>query len=94
MTTQEKLQVATEQIRKDLNIGHEPKLNDVLEWFEKMRQLPEDTFFQDVFFQTNSGKFLEIYGDSGLLAKWDLTKPYLKDQSDELIDFLYDLKNK
>lgn len=131
MTTQEKLQAVTEQIRKDiprlmelsegceitsfsgdtLKIihnyvskdgepasyyikGHEPMLSNILEWFEKRRQLPEDTFFQDVLFQTNNGKYLEIYGDSGLLAKWDLSKPYLKDQNDELIGFLYNLKNK
>lgn len=75
-------------------IGHEPMINDILEWFEKDRQLPEDTFFQDVFFQTNNGKYLEIYGDGGLLAKWDLAKLYLKDQNDELIDFLYNLMNK
>lgn len=74
--------------------GHEPMLSNILEWFEKRRQLPEDTFFQDVLFQTNNGKYLEIYGDSGLLAKWDLSKPYLKDQNDELIGFLYNLKNK
>lgn len=146
MTTQEKLQIITQQIRKDIPrlmelskgciiksndvgteykivgtlgklcfifngvrvddihisnilkhfkiIGHEPMLNDVLEWFEKMRQLPEDTFFQDLFFQTNNGKYLEIYGDGGLIEKWDLSRPYLKDQSEELINFLYNLTNK
>ncbi|MEE3723966.1 hypothetical protein V2H21_01115 [Riemerella anatipestifer] len=73
-------------------IGKEPMLNDVLEWLQLLPNLLE----------RNEDLFLYIEGifciyDSGwnkfnyTKVCWDLTKHYLKDQSKEVIDFLYNL---
>lgn len=63
-------------------IGHEPMLNDVLAWLSNI-----DT----------SMYFLNIYGVffnrhiSNMRIFWDFEKPYLKDQSEQLINFLYSI---
>ncbi|MDR7782924.1 hypothetical protein PG608_00420 [Riemerella anatipestifer] len=68
-------------------IGKEPILTDVLEWLSLVGMDFTYSF-------SAKGK---IYGYSKLMdlslivedTKIDLTKPYLKDQSKEVIDFLY-----
>lgn len=71
-------------------IGKEPMLTDVLEWLQLLPNLLE----------RNEDLFLYIEGifciyDSGwnkfnyTKVCWDLTKPYLKDQSEKVINFLY-----
>ena len=63
-------------------VGHEPMLNDVLAWLSNIG---------------SSAYFLNIYGVffnrhiSNMRIVWDLENPYLKDQSEELINFLYSL---
>ncbi|MRM93753.1 hypothetical protein D1Z98_01850 [Riemerella anatipestifer] len=58
-------------------IGKDPMLTDVLEWL--------GTELYTVFTYG-----LEVYGsDEVYMFTWDLSKPYLKDQSEEVIDFLY-----
>lgn len=68
-------------------IGKEPMMTDVLEWLSLVGK---------DFIYSFSAKG-EIYGYSKLMdlslivegTKIDLAKPYLKDQSKEVIDFLY-----
>lgn len=68
-------------------IGKEPMLNDVLKW---VLQNPRGKHFDP----TGMGGFmLRNYNTRGTVdfVEWDLTKPYLKDQSKELINWLYEL---
>ncbi|MDY3344412.1 hypothetical protein PG326_04015 [Riemerella anatipestifer] len=59
------------------SLGKDPMLTDVLEWL--------GTELYTVFTYG-----LEVYGsDEVYMFTWDLSKPYLKDQSKEVIDFLY-----
>jgi hypothetical protein len=58
-------------------IGKEPMLNDVLEYLSKETTAPTSNILKNQLYY--------IY------SKWDLSKPYLKDQSKELIDFLVEL---
>lgn len=70
-------------------IGHDIMLNDVLEW------LLFNAF--SVEFQENGDFNKYRYSDNNLVfdrfdfASWYLPSPYLKDQSEELIKFLYNL---
>jgi len=65
-------------------IGHEIKLNDVLAWFLKITK--------PYYCQFRDGVFFVYYSDLSFIKySWNLEKPYLKDQSVELIDFLYSL---
>ncbi|MEE6130246.1 hypothetical protein V2E39_22800 [Chryseobacterium arthrosphaerae] len=62
-------------------VGFDPMLNDVLEW------MPDNQVFMNM-----TGGFWKSYmTDIIKLGQWDLSKPYLKDQSSELITFLYSL---
>ena len=63
-----------QKIQEDVpsTVGKEPMLNDVLKWMIITTE-PCLQFEQDVI------NFISI---------WDLSKPYLKDQSQELIDLL------
>jgi hypothetical protein len=61
-------------------IGREIMLNDVLLWF-KIQEYKYGHFESHYFCIYNSEEKTEP-------IEWDLTKPYLKDQSQELIDFL------
>jgi len=69
-------------------IGREPMINDVLAWLGKVKD-------ERGILITSKGE-LCIYDDevSELFVDWNLEKPYLKDQSVELIDFLYSLIEK
>jgi hypothetical protein len=61
-------------------IGKEPMLNDVLAWFKLSKY--KYAHFEDNYFSIyNSDEKCEP-------IEWDLSKPYLKDQSEELVDFL------
>ena len=71
-------------------IGHEPKLNDVLEWLGYNYAIVAG----GGFLMKNTGdmnfKCIEVPNvDEYRHLKWDLSKSYLKDQSPELIDFLH-----
>lgn len=69
-------------------IGHEPKLNDVLAWLGLDEQSKACLInFWGEFFDYNDNTV-------ALFVSWNLEKPYLKDQSAELIDFLYSLIEK
>ena len=62
-------------------IGHEPKLNDVLEWIDTNKcsvSIRKDGFW---FYRMD-----DLY-----MVYWDLSKSKLSDQSPELINFLHDL---
>lgn len=61
-------------------VGLEPMLNDVLEWLGLM----------GVEYISYDGQ-LYIYKEIETGFIWDLSKPYLKDQSPELITFLHSL---
>ena len=63
-------------------IGHEPLLNDVLEWFLSVK---DDSM---LFTSTCGNIFLGLNKDKQI---WDLSKSKLSDQSPELINFLHDL---
>lgn len=68
-------------------IGHEIMLNDVLEWLDKK-------YFYNSYYMNSSGVILETkitYVNDKYITKWNLSSPYLKDQSEELIRFLYSL---
>lgn len=62
-------------------IGHEPLLNDVLEWIDTNKcsvSIRKDGF---VFYRMD-----DLY-----IVDWDLSKSKLSDQSEQLINFLHDL---
>ena len=57
-------------------LGMEPMLNDVLE------------YLQEYHLKNN---LIDINSIEPTISLWDLSKPYLKDQSPEFINSLYDL---
>lgn len=65
-------------------IGHDILLNDVLEWFQKFNKNNDVSF--DLY-----GRFRIYNGNQYSQSTWNLFKPYLKDQSEKLIEFLYNL---
>lgn len=75
-------------------IGKEPMLTDVLEWAENTDKYLNSflvltiDFYGSICNIDHDSEHLNIIG-YGENIKWDLTKPYLKDQSKEVIDFLY-----
>ncbi len=67
-------------------IGKEPMLNDVLEWISLMH-------IEEIIFKLEKHCFF-IKDDVIPINdwyEWNLSTPYLKDQSEELINFLYEL---
>lgn len=66
-------------------IGHDILLSDVLDWLKTLRKN----------FKLDSD-ILVVFVDAFTLKKSNinLSKPYLKDQSEELIEFLYNLIEK
>lgn len=74
----------------DLTISDKPMLNDVLEWLS----IKGDTV--DYYGFDSAGNYLWFNHalnkySTNPTVKWDLSKPYLKDQSPELITFLQSL---
>lgn len=71
-------------------IGKEPMLNDVLEWLDII------LVDKDIHCEIKK-KYIIIYPTYNdmmyckKIGKWDLSKPYLKDQSKELIEKLNNL---
>ena len=86
------------EIGKDFEIiGKEPMLNDVLEWHSK--QHSKNSHFEVFNIVMNdvkhpAGVFLDYSEEDTARFIWDLSKPYLKDQSPELIKFLHGLIKK
>lgn len=79
---------------KDINlytiIGHEIMLNDVLEWLSKIDKPYRACFIDELGFisRLNFDMTMEVNG-----VKWNLQSSYLNiDQSEEMINFLYNLK--
>lgn len=62
-------------------IGLEPTLNDVLLWFNIKKY--KYAHFESYYFSIYNGEEYET-------IDWDLTNPYLKNQSEELIRFLFE----
>lgn len=69
-------------------IGHDILLSDVLEWLQQ--KTGADVYFTNETFEL-SIRYHNGIDVSRKYIKWDLSKPYLKDQSEELIGFLYNL---
>lgn len=73
-------------IKYELKIPEDPMLNDVLEWLDKMTEDMSNINSEGVIYFTNFWN-----NASNEVANWDLSKPFLKDQSPELISFLHGL---
>lgn len=65
-------------------VGKEPMLNDVLEWLQVKSQSD---------FEQGDKRYLTHFL-AFKLSEWDLSTPYLKDQSPNLIKFLHGLIEK
>lgn len=66
-------------------IGHEPMLNDVLAW---LAIIQNSLLLISVCGTIYNGEHGEIDSTN---VYWNIEKPYLKEQSEELINFLYSL---
>ncbi len=78
-----------EDLKKDQEykiIGKEPMLNDVLEYLDVIN-------IEIKLMATNreGASVLYLEKDEWTIEEWDLFNPYLKDQSEEVITFLYGL---
>lgn len=68
-------------------IGHEILLSDVLEWLNAINELNTSVILRKEVFE-----FQRIEKENKLfIVGWDLSKSRLADQSEELINFLYNL---
>lgn len=76
-------------VDKSIIIGHDIILSDVLEWLSKTPKNFRKVLIDDdgFIYKFTMGGVIELIEN----FKWDLSKIYLKDQSEELIDFLYNL---
>lgn len=73
-------------------IGHDILLNDVLEWLEETRPNSNLTIELNRVSSIREGYSMTLFIQfDDLDCDWYLSKPHLKDQSKELIDFLYNL---
>ncbi|MGH1520564.1 hypothetical protein [Chryseobacterium sp. JK1] len=73
-----------------------PMLNDVLEWHSKYYSKNSHFEVFNVVMNNekhSAGVFLDYSEEDTGRFIWDLSKPYLKDQSPELIEFLHGLIN-
>lgn len=68
-------------------IGHDILLSDVLEWLKELELSNKIKSFEIGF--TPMGQF--VIKQKEVIVFWDLSKPRLADQSEELIDLLYNL---
>lgn len=81
----------------DLTVPQDSMLNDVLEWHSKYYS--KNSHFEVFNIVMNNekhpaGVFLDYSEEDTARFIWDLSKPYLKDQSPELINFLHGLIKK
>lgn len=77
-------------------IGHPIRINNVLRWLKlyeskvnSENEYPEDPYILE--FRYNIHHDLEIFNDGGLLSSINLEKSLLEDQSEDFINFLYEL---
>lgn len=104
MVTMKELEELTQEIReklprlKELEAGifiiwKDPMLNDVLEWLTilELDQITVEFSNQEFMIVKDLGpvQHWDDHDYEGYI--WDLSKPYLKDQSPELITFLHSL---
>lgn len=69
-------------------VGHEPMLNDVLAWLINF----DYKYFEDTVYLSHTLGQCGFTSESiSFYYPWNLEKPYLKEQSEELINFLYSL---
>lgn len=68
-------------------LGHDILLNDVLEWLKELELSNKIKSFEIGF--TPMGQF--VIKQKEVIVFWDLSKPRLADQSEKLINFLYNL---
>lgn len=78
-------------------IGHEIMLNDVLEWLPNGFGITSG-LYTGGFITIDKGNMcyscIQAVGiDEYKYYRWDLSKPFLKDQSQELINYLHSLIN-
>lgn len=71
-------------------IGHDILLSDVLEWLKELELSNEIDTFNIGY--SEMGQFVILYDSKYYF--WNLSKPYLKDQSEDFIEFLYNLIEK
>lgn len=74
-------------------IGTEPMLNDVLEWLWIIKNVDETYYIEEhgeIYYRWHRGNDVS----HNYCGDWDLSKPYLRDQSEELIDFFHNLIKK
>ena len=69
-------------------IGHEPKLNDVLEWLGTINEIEDYLIYSDGEIREYSYVLMDYFSTK---CSWDLSKSKLSDQSPELINFLHSL---
>lgn len=79
--------IPLKKISKEKIIGHDILLSDVLEWLKELELSNKINIFN--IGCTEMGQFVILYKKKYYF--WNLSKPYLKDQSEELIEFLYNL---
>lgn len=74
-------------------IGHDIMLNDVLEWFRlnEISIIPQCSKSESIMMLYYVEYDEEVHYLYGSHASWRLSSPYLKDQSEELIKFLYNI---
>ncbi|WVX90438.1 hypothetical protein [Riemerella phage vB_RanS_GDF21] len=78
------------------SLGKEPMLTDMLEWLHKHHRKNDSYIYELGSDGVLLYKYYSPYDSRGSFdtkkqVNLDLTKPYLKDQSKEVIDFLYNL---
>lgn len=81
---------------KDINsnykiIGAEPMLNDVLEWLQIIDWTLAICSNGVLIEEQVQNEYYTVHTELNLEPKWDLSKPLLKDQSQNLIDYLVTL---
>lgn len=76
-------------------LGHDILLSDVLEWIEETRPNSNLTIELNRVSSIREGYSMTLFIQlDDLDCNWYLSKPHLKDQSKELIEFLYNLSEK
>lgn len=83
--------VVTKVAKSDLSIekiiGKEPMLTDVLEWLD-------NDYYSHFEIIDGKGAIVDYSCEETIIYYIDLSKPYLKDWSEEVIDYLYEFVKK